>query len=110
MRQMVISRLIVLRKKMGYSARELSAKINRAENYIARIESGNHFPPIEDIECILKTCNSSFEELFYEDFDSYSIDKEILKKLKDIKPEGKKALITLLVYMYQNEKGKIQAV
>lgn len=101
MRKEILERLVLLRKRAGFSARELSLKINRQEGYIGKVECGNHFPPVEDLESILKACNSSFEELFYEDFNSYWLDKDIIRKLKDVTPEGKNAIITLLVLMHQ---------
>lgn len=105
MKDSLLARLIGLRKRANLSCKELSELIQRQDNYISRVEKGRYpIPPAEDLERIARACGSSMEELFYETFESYYDDKEILEKFKKITPKGRDAIIALMVTMYENEE------
>ena len=101
----LLERIVQLRKRAKLSCKELSKRIDRQEHYIARVEKGVYpIPPAEDLDRIARVCGSSMEELFYETFDSYYEDKEILEKFKKITSENSKnALIGLLVLLYEKD-------
>ena len=103
-RDQIVDRIAILRQRAGLTAKALSLRINRSSSYIAKVESRNHFPSIDDLELIVNACASSFEELFYENFDSYAIDKEVLKRLKAVTKDGKHAMITLLVLLQRQDE------
>lgn len=105
-RDKLIERLKNIRERTGLTARALSLRIHRAEGYVGKIENGSHWPPVEDLARILEECNSSFLELFWEDFDSYKDDKKILELLEKISSKGKDPLISLLTAIYNMEEGK----
>ena len=115
-RDKLLGRLRDIRKRAGLSAKELSLKLDRAEDYIYRVEAGRFAPAVKDLECIVTLCGSSLEELFYEDFESYHVDKEIFEKFKTLNAQGKDAFLTLLVLLYRqievekkdNKKGEVK--
>ena len=92
----VIDRLKKIRTRKGLSARELSLNINKNVTYINRLEHRKDFvPTITAINDIAEACDSSLEELFYYDIDSYKIDKEIIEVLKNTPADKKKAMLEL---------------
>jgi transcriptional regulator with XRE-family HTH domain len=97
----VIERLTLIRKRAGYNCKELSKAINKNENYISRLERKTFYPPLDEIGAILDACNSSFVELFYDDYDTYMIDQEIINQLKQVNENGKSAIVTLLAIMLE---------
>ena len=104
MREKLLERLVAIRKRAGLSARELSLKINRSEGYISRLEAGNHFPPIEDIEVMLKICNSNFRELFCEEFDTYQLDQEVFEIVSKASSKEKEVVLTILAMMFHQRQ------
>lgn len=104
----LLDRLITLRKRAGFSAKDLSLRIDRPEFYIARVEKGTYpLPPAEDLEKIATACGSSMEELFSESFDTFKEDKDILVKLKGIKTKSKEVFLALLIDLYERDKNDV---
>jgi len=104
-KELILERLVLLRKRANLSCKELSEKINRQETYISRVEKGKYpIPPAEDLERIANACGSSMEELFYEDFDKYSEDKAVREQLKELTGDSKSAVIGLLVLLHKQSK------
>jgi len=92
-------RLKVLRKRSGLSARKASVAIGCGEGYVSKIEREDHFPSMACLQAMLEAYNSSLEELYYENFETYNLDKQIFDLLKIINPNRKTRLITLLTIM-----------
>lgn len=93
----IIERISQLRTRNGLSARELSLRIGKNEAYINRLEYRKNFEPsISVIKDIVEACNSTLEEFFYYDMAAYKTDIEIIKALKKVSPEKKKAILELL--------------
>jgi len=105
-RERLLGRLIDLRKQAELSARELSLKIGRPEYYISRIESGKYAPTIEDIERIAEVCDSSLEQLFSTQFESYQVDKDVVRMLRALSGKEKDAVLTLLIALYHKKKDE----
>ena len=102
----LLEKIIAIRKRAGLSRRDLSLKIHRQDEYIARVEKGTYpLPPVEDLEKIASVCNSSMEELFYRNFESFNEDSKILDLLKSVATKSKHAIITLLVAQYEVENN-----
>ncbi|MCL2756330.1 MAG: helix-turn-helix domain-containing protein [Firmicutes bacterium] len=105
-RERLLERLITLRKRAGLSARNLSFKIGRSEYYISRIESGKYNPSIHDLEKIVEACDSSLQELFSEQFDSYRVDRDIIDKLHGLSTKEKDAVLSLLVLVFKRKEDE----
>jgi len=103
-RERLLERLIALRKRAGLSARSLSLRIGRGEYYMSRIENGNYAPSIEDLERIAEACDSSLQELFSEQFESYKIDTEIIEMLQRLSGKEKDAVMSVLIALYNKNK------
>lgn len=107
--QKIIERLKLLRRRAGVSAREVSKNIGCGDGYVSRLEKGKYFPPICVLGAMLKAYRSSFEELYYEDFENYKFDKEIFELLKIVNPDSKTRTITLLTVINSIEDDKSDA-
>ena len=93
----IINRISRLRTRKGLSARELSLRIDKNEAYINRLEYRRNFEPsISVINDIVQVCDSSMEEFFYYNIDSYKADMEIISLLKDTTETKKQAIIEIL--------------
>ncbi|MBQ3494563.1 MAG: helix-turn-helix transcriptional regulator [Clostridia bacterium] len=91
-----ILRISKLRLRSKYSARELSQMIDKSDNYINRLENSNFNIPLKTLYDILEACECSAEEFFYENFEDYKEDKEIIELLKKVDKNKKQAIISLL--------------
>ena len=109
-RQWLFDRIETLRKKAGYSSRSLSLAIDHNAEYLYKVKTGKLFLSIIDLEKIVKLCGSSLEELFYERFERYKIDKEIIAKATAIDPNGSDALMALFTVLYDERKTKNEGV
>lgn len=95
--EQIIERISILRTKANLSARELSFRIGKNESYINRLEYRKNFEPsISVINDIVEACDSSLEELFYDNMCDYKQDKEIIELLKHTNEKKKQAIIDLL--------------
>lgn len=93
----IINRISYLRTRAHLSARALSFLVGKNGGYINRLEAKKDFlPTIETLLEIISACNSSVEEFFYKDINSYKKDSEIIELLANVKEEKKEAIITLL--------------
>lgn len=93
----IIKRISFIRTRASLSARELSLRIGKNENYINRLEYKKDFnPTIKTLNDIIVACGSSCEEFFYYDINEYEKDKEIIALLKNI-PRSKKDSIENLL-------------
>jgi len=111
MRKEILERFITLRKKAGFSAKELSQKLDLNEYYITKMEKGIFSPPIKELERILALCNSSLGELFYDEFDRYHPEKAMLKKFRSIGAKETSAILTILHLAYDNSgKENVEVV
>jgi len=106
-RQWLFNRITILRENAGYSARALSLAIDRQEDYLYKVKVGKLFPSVVDLEKIAKLCGSSLEELFYEKFERYQLDKQILEKAAaiDNSKKGSDALMAFFAAMYEEKKS-----
>lgn len=75
----IIRRIKYIRERAGLTQKALSLAVGVNQNYINRLESKKDFEPsLGTLRKILKVCNTSFEELFYEDFENYERDKKLI--------------------------------
>ena len=92
----IIYRIGYFRNKANLSARALSLEIDKNPAYITKLEAGEYEPSIKVILDIISACNTTPEEFFYEDINSYKIDKENLSIIKNLSESKKIALKELL--------------
>lgn len=89
-------RISKLRTRKKFSARELSQMIDKSDNYINHLETNAFNITLKTLYDILEACECSAEEFFYENFDDYKEDKEIIELLKKVDKNKKQAIISLL--------------
>ena len=106
MRKEVLGRLTALRKKAGLTAKKLSQELGREDTYITRVENGNFFPLLSELEKILDILGSSLEELFYKEFDQYQMDKELVEAFRYVGQKERDVLLALVVSAYHSQKKK----
>lgn len=92
----IIMRIGYFRNKANLSARALSLTIGKNSAYITKMESGEYEPSMRVILDIIEACGTTPEEFFYEDINSYKLDKENLNMLKSLSANKKAALNELL--------------
>ena len=93
----LIDRIGFFRNKANLSARQLSLQIGKNAGYIHLLETNRKFAPTFDtLVDILETCNTTFEEFFYRNPQSYKQDMMILDLLETASEDKKKAIIALL--------------
>ena len=92
----VLARVGYFRMKANLSARALSLSIGKNAAYITKMEAGEFEPSMKIILDIIEACNITAEQFFYEDINSYKIDKENLTIIKNLPENKKKALKELL--------------
>lgn len=92
-----IQKISYLRNKNNLSARKLSEQIGKNYGYINKLEHEKSFlPTVDTLFDILEVCNTSPEEFFYYNINSYKADREIIELLSNIDDESKKSILTLL--------------
>ena len=92
----IIERIGILRNRTNLSARALSIAIDKNPRYINRLETQRDFiPTITVILDIIKACNSTPEEFFYQDIFEYKADKQTLNFLKTLTEKQKNAIMNL---------------
>lgn len=92
----VIQRVGYFRNRANLSARALSLTIGKNSAYITKMEAGEFEPSMKIILDIIEACNTTPEEFFYEDLNTYKIDKENLNLIKNLPEQKKVALKELL--------------
>ena len=93
----IIERIGYFRTKAKLSQKALSIDIGMNIGYINRLESKKDFlPSMEVLLKIIEACGITPEEFFYSNINSYSTDKQLLDKLRDLSDDKKEALIKLI--------------
>lgn len=94
----IIERVGYFRTKARLSQKALSIDIGMNVGYINRLECKKDFlPSVEVLLKIIEVCGVTAEEFFYEDFEHYEQDKQILGKLKGLSRDKREALLNLLI-------------
>ena len=92
----VIQRIGYIRNKANLSARALSLEIDKNPAYITKLEAGEFEPSMQVVLDIIEACGTTPEEFFYENVNSYKLDKEnllIIEKLSETKKIALKELL-----------------
>ncbi len=92
----VIQRIGYFRNRANLSARALSLDIDKNPAYITKLEAGEFEPSMQVVLDIIETCGTTPEEFFYENVNSYKLDKENLQIIEKLNESKKTALKELL--------------
>lgn len=92
----LIEKIAILRIKKGISQKELSLKIGKNPEYIHTLETKKNFAPnFETLLDILEVFNISLTQFFYEPFDDYLTNEDLITVLKNLPPKKKQAIIDI---------------
>lgn len=80
----IVERINFFRNEIGISARILSSRINKSENYINRLEYLNFNPPISVLMDIINALEITPAEFFAEDYKNYKTKRNVLSLLEEI--------------------------
>ena len=78
----IIERLSLIRTRKNLSSREFGRMLGNSDTYFYKVEDGSIIINLPKFIEILETLQIDTEEFFYDDFDNYKKDKEILKIIK----------------------------
>lgn len=92
----IIQRLSLIRTRKNLSSREFGRILGNSNTYFYKVEDGSITLNLPKLLEILESLEISTEEFFYDDFDNYKRDKEILKLTNSLSKEELEALILLL--------------
>ncbi len=91
----IIERLSLIRTKKNLSSRELGRILGNSDTYFYKVEDKSIILNLPKFLEILEILEIGTEEFFYEDFENYEKDKEVLKFIKSLSKEEFDALVTL---------------
>ena len=92
----IVERLSLIRTRKNLSAREFGHMLGNSDTYFYKVENGSIILNVPKLCEILETLEIETEEFFYNDFENYKRDKEILEITKSLSKEELEALILLL--------------
>lgn len=92
----IIERLSLIRTRKNLSSREFGRMLGNSDTYFYKVEDGSIVINLPKLIEMLDALEIDTEEFFYNDFDNYRKDKEILEITKSLSKEEFEALITLL--------------
>ena len=92
----IIERLSLIRTRKNLSSREFGRMIGNSDTYFYKIEDGSIILNLPKLLEILEALEISTEEFFYDDFENYKKDKELLSITKSLSKEELGALVVLL--------------
>ncbi|MBQ8749504.1 MAG: helix-turn-helix transcriptional regulator [Clostridia bacterium] len=92
----IIIRISYFREKNNLSARELSLRIGKAEDYISKLESRNFNLPTKVLLDIIEALGVSAEEFFARDYKNFAINDNLKSALDKLSARQKALLFELL--------------
>ena len=92
----IVERLSLIRTRKNLSSRELGLMLGNSDTYFYKVEDGSIVLNVPKLCEILEALEVDTEEFFYDDFDDYKKDKELLRITKSLSKEKLEALILLL--------------
>jgi transcriptional regulator with XRE-family HTH domain len=100
-RKQIVGRLVALRKKSGHTAKEISSRLKKNKYYISKMENGVFFPTLRELENVLAQYNSTLEELFYDEFEKFHFEKELIEKLRKIGEHQRDIILGVLTLAFE---------
>lgn len=92
----IVERLSLLRTKKNLTAHEVGLMLGNSDTYFYKVENGEITLNIPKFLEILEILEIDTEHFFYNDFENYERDKQIIKITKNLSKEELDALILLL--------------
>ena len=93
----IIERINFFRNENGLSARVLSARINKSENYINRLDYLNFNLPTSVLIDIINALEVKPEEFFAEDYKNYKSKRVVINLLEEVLSSAPQETITALL-------------
>lgn len=91
-----IQRIVCFRNKANISASALSLEIDKNPAYCTKMKAGKFELSMQVVLDIISAWDTTPEEVFYENVNSYKIDKENLQIIKNLNENKKISLKELL--------------
>lgn len=95
-RQFLIDRLGYLRSRANLSARGLSQRIDKSIAYIGKFDNGDFSIPAEVLLEAIEACESTPEEIFWEDISKFKEQKELITNFENLSVESKETIKNLM--------------
>lgn len=92
----IVERLSLIRTEANLSARELGLRLGNSETYFYKIENGSIILSTPKLLEVLELLGVSTQHFFYDDYQRYEKDQELLKITKSLTSEELDSLIVLL--------------
>ena len=89
----VTDRIAYFREQKKLSAKELSLRVGKAEDYISKLESRNFNLPTFVLLDILNVLEVDYYEFFAKDYKNYKVNERILKAIENL--NGRQRLLVL---------------
>lgn len=92
----IIERLSLIRTRKNLSSREFGRMLGNSDTYFYKVEDGSIIISLPKLLEMLEALEIDTEEFFYNDYDNYKRDKQILVITKTLSNEELDAMILLL--------------
>lgn len=92
----VIQRIRFFRNEKNLSARELSLRLGKNENYINRLECTGFNLPVEVMCQIIELLEVSPKHFFADNYHNFEADNELYEVIKALPSDKKKTLLEFL--------------
>lgn len=89
-------RITYFREKSGMTKNKLASKAGVSPTYIYQVENGEKCPTVEYMDYICFGLGMTLADFFTEESEPSSLDDELLRKVRELSPDEKQALLTLL--------------
>lgn len=92
----IIDRIAYFREQKRISAKELSLRIGKAEDYISKLESRNFNLPTFVLLDIINELGVDYAEFFAEDYKNYQTNQRIINAIQDLNARQRLLILELL--------------
>lgn len=94
--QDIIDRILFFREQKKLSAKELSLRIGKAEDYISKLESRNFNLPTFVLLDILNVLDVDYNEFFSKDYKNYVVNERIMNAIENLSGRQRVLVLELL--------------
>ena len=92
----IIERLSLIRTRKNLSSREFGQMLGNSDTYFYKIEDKSIILNVPKLLEVLETLEIDTEEFFYEDFENYKEQKELIENYKKLSNENKETIKNLI--------------
>ena len=94
--QDIIDRIVFFREQKKLSAKELSLRIGKAEDYISKLESRIFNLPTFVLLDILNVLDVDYNEFFSKDYKNYVVNERIINAIENLSGRQRMLVLELL--------------